>query len=79
MIDPSRNGCDSEFLNTILDLKPKKIVYIACDITTQARDSKIILNRKIYKIINCQPVDMFPQTKHIENIITFLNVQEIEE
>lgn len=76
VLDPSRNGCDSEFLNTILDLKPKKIIYIACDITTQARDSKIILNTKIYQIVNCQPVDMFPQTKHIENILTFVNIEE---
>ena len=71
IIDPPRKGCDRNFLNQALHFKPAKIVYVSCDPATQARDARILLDGG-YKISQVQPFDLFPQTRHIENVITFL-------
>ena len=55
-------------LNQLLTLSPDKIVYISCDVATQARDIDI-LQQHDYHVKKCQPVDMFPQSFHIENIV----------
>lgn len=67
VIDPPRKGCDEIFLKQLADFSPKGIVYVACDIATQARDVAFLIS-KGYKIKSLQPFDLFPQTKHIENI-----------
>ena len=71
IIDPPRKGCDRNFLNQALHFKPAKIVYVSCDPATQARDARILLDGG-YKISQVQPFDLFPQTRHIENVVTFL-------
>lgn len=68
IMDPPRKGSDSNFLKAVLKLKPRKVIYISCDPHTQINDLKYLIND--YKIIYIQPVDMFPQTEHIENIVT---------
>lgn len=68
MVDPPRKGCSQVFLDQIITLKPPKIVYIACDVSTQARDIDYLQNAG-YVADMCQPVDMFPHTNHIENIV----------
>ena len=68
IMDPPRKGSDVSFLNAVLKLKPRKVIYISCDPHTQINDLKYLVND--YKIIYIQPVDMFPQTEHIENIVT---------
>ena len=68
MVDPPRKGCSQLFLDQMITLSPKKIVYVSCDVSTQARDIDY-LQKAGYKAIKCQPVDMFPHTNHIENII----------
>ena len=68
IMDPPRKGSDASFLNAVLKLKPRKVIYISCDPHTQINDLKHLV--KDYKIIYIQPVDMFPQTEHIENIVT---------
>ena len=50
-------------------LSPTKVIYVSCNPSTQARDVKIMIENK-YKIIDIQPIDMFPHTPHIECIIT---------
>ena len=65
-------GCDTSFLEQLVQFRPRKIVYVSCDPATQARDAKRIAAAG-YKIIAVTPFDMFPQTRHIENIITFLS------
>ncbi len=65
-MDPPRKGSDQKFLNSILTLLPKKIIYISCDPTTLARDIKILSSK--YKIEKIQPVDMFPMTYHVETV-----------
>ena len=70
MVDPPRKGCSQVFLDQLLTLSPEKIVYISCDVATQARDIAY-LEQHHYKVDVCQPVDMFPQSHHIENIVRF--------
>ena len=70
LLDPPRKGCDAQFLRQLFAFAPKKVVYISCDPATQARDTKEILGAG-YKIRSVQPFDLFPQTRHIENVIYF--------
>ncbi len=65
--DPPRAGMNPKTVKDILELEPEKIVYVSCNPTTQARDVKLLCEEK-YKLVKIQPVDMFPQTYHIENI-----------
>jgi 23S rRNA (uracil1939-C5)-methyltransferase len=66
IIDPPRAGMHKDVIDTILRISPKKIVYISCNPATQARD--IALMKEDYNTLKIQPVDMFPQTHHVENI-----------
>ncbi|MCF7930831.1 MAG: 23S rRNA (uracil(1939)-C(5))-methyltransferase RlmD [Acholeplasmataceae bacterium] len=66
IMDPTREGSTDIFLNALLELKPKKIVYISCDPRTQIRDILVLL--KGYHLVSVQPVDMFSQTVHVESI-----------
>ena len=54
-------------------MNQKKIIYISCNPSTQARDLKEIVNYGSYKIKNIQPIDMFPHTPHIESVVTLIN------
>lgn len=66
-VDPPRKGCSQEFLDHLIKAKPREIVYISCDVATQARDIKYLQDH--YRADYCQPVDMFPQSTHVENIV----------
>lgn len=65
--DPPRDGMHKDVVNQILNITPKKIVYVSCNSATQARDLALMKNH--YKIIKTQAVDMFPQTHHVENVV----------
>ncbi|ADX67083.1 23S rRNA (uracil(1939)-C(5))-methyltransferase RlmD [Weeksella virosa] len=65
--DPPRDGMHKKVVENILLMNPKKIVYVSCNSATQARDLELM--KEQYKIIKVQPVDMFPQTHHVENIV----------
>lgn len=67
VLDPPRKGCGDDFLQQLLQLGPERIVYVACDVVTQARDVAVLLGH--YTIVKIQPIDLFPQTRHIENVI----------
>lgn len=67
IVDPPRSGLDLEFVKAIQVLKPKKMVYISCDPETLIRDLKQL--SRTYHIGDIQPVDMFSQTYHIENVV----------
>ncbi len=71
--DPPRAGMHVEVVNTILNLKPKRIVYVSCNPATQARDLALMSEK--YKVQKVQPVDMFPHTHHVENVV-LLEVKE---
>lgn len=65
--DPPRKGCDQVFLDSLLELRPKKIIYISCNPSTLARD--LLTLKKDYEINKVLPVDMFPQTHHVECVV----------
>lgn len=65
-VDPPRKGCDQTTLNALLQFKPKRIVYISCNPSTLARDCAHL--QQMYSIDAIQPVDMFPQSHHIETV-----------
>jgi len=66
-IDPPRAGMHPDMLESLLTLKPGRIVYVSCNPATQARDLEVLV--KDYEVEGIQPVDMFPQTYHIENVV----------
>ena len=67
VIDPPRTGCEKTMLKAMADWQPKKIIYVSCNPATQARDVKY-LNECGYDLKSLLPLDMFPQTGHIEVI-----------
>lgn len=71
ILNPPRKGCEPVFLETLSSLKPSRIVYISCDPATLARDLTL-LSAKGYKITAVQPFDMFPQTAHVETIVSLI-------
>ncbi len=69
IIDPPRRGCDESFLHQLTRFAPARIIYVSCEPSTQARDLKI-LGESGYEILEIQPFDLFPQTRHIESVAT---------
>lgn len=67
VVDPPRKGCDESLLRTIIDMKPRKVVYVSCNPATLARDLRILEDGG-YKTVEVQPVDMFPHTTHCEAV-----------
>lgn len=65
--DPPRAGMHEDVVKVILNANPKKVVYVSCNPSTQARDLALMAEQ--YKIVKVQPVDMFPQTAHVENVV----------
>lgn len=65
--DPPRAGMHTDVVQTILNAAPARVVYVSCNPATQARD--LYLMDKDYKVVAYQPVDMFPHTGHIENVV----------
>ncbi len=64
IVDPPRTGCEDSFIQTVLKVKPKRIVYVSCNPSTLAKD--IAKLKREYEVKYVQPVDMFPQTAHVE-------------
>lgn len=73
-MDPPRSGSDEAFLSSVVTLAPKKVVYVSCNPETLARDLKY-LTKHGYKAVECQPVDMFPWTKHVESVVLLSRVK----
>ena len=73
VLDPPRSGCDGEVLKAITALRPQKVIYISCNPATQARDIKH-LRECGYDLLSLLPLDMFPQTEHIE-VIGYLSLR----
>lgn len=67
IIDPPRAGMHEDVVNVILNARPERIVYVSCNPATQARD--LALMDSLYRVEEVQPVDMFPHTHHVENIV----------
>ena len=67
ILDPPRAGVDEPVIDVILNAAPQRIVYVSCNPATQARD--LALMSGMYKVVAVQPVDMFPHTHHVENVV----------
>ncbi|MFM7219159.1 MAG: 23S rRNA (uracil(1939)-C(5))-methyltransferase RlmD [Nodosilinea sp.] len=72
LLDPPRKGCDASVLETLLQLRPRQIVYVSCNSATLARDLKLLSSA--YRLERVQPADFFPQTAHVE-AAAFLEVR----
>ncbi len=70
IIDPPRAGMHEDVVNVILSAAPERIVYVSCNPSTQARD--LALLDGMYKVVAVQPVDMFPHTQHVENVVKLI-------
>lgn len=65
--DPPRDGMHKDVVAQILKIAPKRVVYVSCNSATQARD--LALMDEMYQVVRVRPVDMFPQTHHVENVV----------
>jgi len=68
VLNPPRKGCEPRVLEALLERAPKKIVYVSCGPKSLARDLKFLTEQGPYRILSLEPVDMFPQTAHVECI-----------
>ena len=75
-LDPPRSGSDERFLASLIRLNPKTVVYISCNPETLARDLRYLTKMGPYRMVGAQPVDMFPQTSHVETVVLLSRVNE---
>ena len=75
VVDPPRKGCDEMCLQTMLKMAPDRIVYVSCDSATLARDLRILCDGG-YELERVRPVDMFPQTVHVETVCLLSKLHE---
>ena len=75
IVDPPRKGCDKMLIDTIIDMKIPKIIYVSCNPATLARDLSILSDNN-YNIIEVQPIDMFPHTAHVECVVLMSRVEK---
>ena len=74
-MDPPRAGSDEVFLSSVVTLAPKRVVYVSCNPETLARDL-LYLTKHGYRAQECQPVDMFPWTKHVETVVLLSQLKQ---
>ncbi len=75
VVNPPRSGCSEEVLDTLAQLEPLRLIYVSCNPTSLARDLDL-LSQKGYQVQQLQPVDMFPQTPHVESVVLLTKVGE---
>lgn len=68
VVDPPRKGCDQVLLDTLVNMSPKRIVYVSCNPATLARDLAFLSERG-FEVLEVQPVDMFPWSSHVESVV----------
>lgn len=71
VIDPPRKGCDELLLDFIAEAAPKRVVYVSCNSATLARDAAYLQSHG-FSLVRCRPVDLFPQTGHVEAVSLFV-------
>lgn len=76
IIDPPRKGCDESFLKQLFTFAPRAVVYVSCGPATQMRDLRFFLEAG-YTLTAAQPFDLFPQTRHLECVLTLLRARSV--
>jgi 23S rRNA (uracil1939-C5)-methyltransferase len=78
LLDPPRVGCHPDVLESVKKLQPKKVLMISCEPAAMARDLDLLCEGGMYKLDTVRPVDMFPQTRHVETIsvLSFQGTQD---
>lgn len=74
-MDPPRAGSDTKFLDSLIKMSPKTVVYVSCNPETLARDLNYLSKNSDYKVRKIQPVDMFPHTAHVECVVLITRVE----
>ncbi len=74
ILDPPRKGCDKKVIDALLLHKPETIVYVSCNPSTLARDTKLLIDGG-YEVKAVQPVDMFPHSAHVETVVLMSRVK----
>ena len=77
VVDPPRKGCEESLLATMIEMKPKRIVYVSCDSATLARDLKYLCERG-YELRKVCPVDQFGGTVHVETVALLTRKKDVE-
>src|SRR5690606_32666282 len=77
VIDPPRKGCDASFLQQLFAFGPRSVVYVSCDPATQMRDL-VHFQGAGYRLTAVQPFDLFPQTRHLECVVTLTRAPTAE-
>ncbi|NOQ50756.1 MAG: 23S rRNA (uracil(1939)-C(5))-methyltransferase RlmD [Desulfuromonadaceae bacterium] len=67
-LNPPRKGCSKELLQELCQIRPQQIIYVSCDPDSLARDLRLLVDQS-YQLVRVQPVDMFPQTSHVETVV----------
>jgi 23S rRNA (uracil1939-C5)-methyltransferase/tRNA (uracil-5-)-methyltransferase len=78
VIDPPRRGCDESFLGQLFTFGPRAVVYVSCDPATQMRDLRHFLSAG-YRLVRVRPFDLFPQTRHLECVMTLARTAAVVE
>jgi len=66
LLDPPRKGCWPELLKLLRQTRPAQVIYVSCHPATMARDLNILCAEGVFRLVQLQPLDMFPQTQHVE-------------
>jgi tRNA/tmRNA/rRNA uracil-C5-methylase (TrmA/RlmC/RlmD family) len=66
ILDPPRKGCGREILDLLRQTRPRQVIYVSCHPATMARDLNILCAESVFELLHVQPLDMFPQTQHVE-------------
>ena len=74
IVDPPRSGLDNLAISEIIKINPERLVYVSCDLMTLARDLNILSRN--FRICEMTPVDMFPQTSHVEGVVLLKRIVE---
>ena len=75
VVDPPRAGCGPQVIQALIERSVKRLVYVSCDPATLARDARQLIDSG-YQLVEVQPVDMFPQTYHLETVTLFLRANQ---